>query len=784
MGTSNKLGVRSYDAVNALFYDRRFEVIFVAIFSVLISAVFYVLISMNGVVLGNDPAVHLEKAQIFLNTGQISLANIGWTPPLYQIVLAMFISLSGVSDMGQMIFLVKVVAVICDWLFVFSVYLIASKFFDKRVGLTAAVLLLMCFPVFEANQFGGYTTVLALAFLLLIFLYSPLATEKLGYLAVTFFAAFGVVLSHQLAAFLAFFIMPPVLIYMLIKSKGKYLKVVAAIVVGGGAAFVLYYAAALFPYLTYEVVTFVFFGIKTYAYQIPATSLEAYLINFSFILFLGLMGIAIASYQLMKRRKPLLILILVLSFFVPLFFAQSYFFGFYLPFGWFIYYLMPPLVIFAAVCTVFLSEKASANYTNHRAMFRKNWVKAVTVVLIVLLATMVVYRSNDLYAEIMEGSIYYSTTDIKAFDAGVWLKANYPPNSTVVTTYVPGFWFQQFSGMFVIAQTDPTVQRNEIAESVLSLSYEFDNTDYTMVRGYEAKGDILDETFVYIDQVWDRVSFTSGGGDFVYYALNGVVHEVQLSSFNRQVTFEDQAMPKKIVFSCNNDDLLLTKTLALDDNSYSVKYNWTVTPLKSQIQNISLYLTTLFDLKYHFEKAQIPGQLNWVNPWDAPAEYRDTYNTTDPTKDWATVNFTASNLQQRSIGLYDEKNNAGFAMHFYDLPNWGNIGALGNGQIDAVRFRYDFGDLNVNKAASCSYQTLTLSKNSYSPLEPNSLLGVFNLQPSEVTINARDFTDDIRKYAVDFVVYDKNVLDTQMIHSKLLQLIYSNDRYVIFKIVN
>jgi len=97
-----------------------FEVVFVAVFSVLISAIFYVLISMNGVVLGNDPAVHLEKAQIFLNTGQISLANIGWTPPLYQIVLAMFISLSGAADMGQMIFLVKVVAVICDWLFVFS----------------------------------------------------------------------------------------------------------------------------------------------------------------------------------------------------------------------------------------------------------------------------------------------------------------------------------------------------------------------------------------------------------------------------------------------------------------------------------------------------------------------------------------------------------------------------------------------------------------------------------------------------------------------------------------
>ena len=60
---------------------------------------------MNGVVLGNDPAVHLEKAQIFLNTGKIPLVNLGWTPPLYEIVLAMFISFTGATDIGQLIFL-------------------------------------------------------------------------------------------------------------------------------------------------------------------------------------------------------------------------------------------------------------------------------------------------------------------------------------------------------------------------------------------------------------------------------------------------------------------------------------------------------------------------------------------------------------------------------------------------------------------------------------------------------------------------------------------------------
>ena len=126
--------------------EKQFEVAFIAFFSALILIMFYVVISMNGVVLGNDPAVHLEKAQIFLRTGEISLANLGWTPPLYQIILAMLISLSGSVDIGQFIFFVKVLTVVINWLLFMSVYLIGSRFFNRKVGATAAVLL---FDVFS-----------------------------------------------------------------------------------------------------------------------------------------------------------------------------------------------------------------------------------------------------------------------------------------------------------------------------------------------------------------------------------------------------------------------------------------------------------------------------------------------------------------------------------------------------------------------------------------------------------------------------------------------------------
>ena len=176
--------------LNAMPKEKKIEVAFITVFSVIILATFYVIISMNGVVLGNDPAVHLEKAEIFLNTGEISLANLGWTPPLYQIVLAMIISFTGAAEIGQYIFVLRVLTAIMDWLLFMSVYLVASRFFNKKVAMVSVVLLLMCFPVFEANQFGGYTTVLALAFMLLVLLYTPLAVERLGYLGGCVFCGF------------------------------------------------------------------------------------------------------------------------------------------------------------------------------------------------------------------------------------------------------------------------------------------------------------------------------------------------------------------------------------------------------------------------------------------------------------------------------------------------------------------------------------------------------------------------------------------------------------------
>jgi asparagine N-glycosylation enzyme membrane subunit Stt3 len=755
---------------------QKLEIAFVTIFSVLILVIFYTVISMNGVILGNDPAVHLEKARIFLNTGQIPLSNNSWTPPLFEIVLAMFISLTGATDIGQLIFVVKVLTVIVNWLLFMSVYLIGCKFFSKKVGAVASVLLLLCFPIFELNQWGGYTTVLGIAFLILLLLYLPLSVEKFGYAFVTFFVAFSVVLSHQLTTFLVAFMLPPILLYMLIKTRGAFLKVLIPLIIGGGIAFFVYYFQAMIGYLG-VIVEILFFSIKTYAYQIPATSLNSMIVNFGFILLLAIGGFYFAFKTLRAAKRTAFLIVLLLSFIVPFVFAYSYLFGLYLPFQWFVYYLAPPIAIFAAVTVVFLIQKAPVFYAKHRASFRKNWVKALTVGLIVGLSLVVVVRSDTVYGKILEAGTYYSTTDIKAYDAGVWLRNNYPENATVVVTRAPGFWFQEFSDKSVIAQTDPIVGRNEIAEAVLSLAYEFENPQ-TLMKAYEAKGPISEENYVSLDNVWNRVSYSSGEGNFLYFTQNGIDYQLPLSALSKQIIFEDQSYPKKTEFLYTNDNITLTETVLAQNNSYPLDVSWSLTPLNSEISNVTLYLSTFFDLQFKFDKVQIPQLMDWINPWDAPSSIKTVHGT-----DWAVANFSNSNLKNNYIGIYDDTKDITFAFKFNDLPDWGNIGALPNRQIDSVRFQYQFSDLTINQTVSRSYQVLTMSKSSYSTLQPQAVQGLFNLKPTQFTVTSRDFTDYIKENNIGFIVYDRNQLDTQMVHSKILQLIYSNDRYVIFKIL-
>ena len=68
--------------------------------------------------------------------------------------------------------------------------------------------------------------------------------------------------------------------------------------------------------------------------------------------------------------------------------------------------------------------------------------------------------------------------------------------------------------------------------------------------------------------------------------------------------------------------------------------------------------------------------------------------------------------------------------------------------------------------------------------QQNQLESLFNYNPGQFTVDSRDYTQYIAANNIEFIVYDKTQLHVNMLNVKFLQLIYSNDKYAIFKVLS
>jgi hypothetical protein len=756
--------------------DKIFEVALLVTLSAIVFAIFYGLLGSNGLVLGNDPAVHLQTAEYFLNVGRIPLSDAAWYTPLYQLVLDTFFVFTGVTSVEQKLILMKAVTALVDWLLIFSVYIVAAKFFGKKTGIFAVSLMLLCFPLYEINSWGGYTSLLSMPFMILLLMYLALPLKSIGNTILAFIFAFSLVLSHQLATFLAVFILPPFILVMLVKSKGRQSKALIATVLGGTIAFLIYYVKPILPFLG-DIVSIVFFQLTAMLYQVPSVSFHAFMVDFGFVLFLAFAGLVVAFFELRKRKSLSFYLLLVLAFAVSLFFSQSYLFGLYLPYQRFVYFLLPPLAVLGAVSLSFAIDLILASYFNNKRKWRGLFLKSISIVTIFVLVVVMVLRFQTVSGKISEDVPYYSTSDVNSYQIGAWVNQHIPDASLKgIVTEKPGHWFAVYSDKTVIAETNPVIEWNLNAECVLGMSYELAHP-LTMVRVYNAKSNISDENYIQEDMVWRRATYSSMDyARLTYQDENGAPHSFALSSLNRSISIDEVNYPKTITIIYSGDDFALAESIKVENETYPVTVKWQLSALKNNLNYASLFLNENFDPKLAFGKANIPTMLNWSNPFSNPSKVD---------AGWAVTVFSAQNLQNDNcIDIYDETNRAAFALKFLDLPDSGNVGALANGNIDAIRWQYDFFKIAANYSVSFSYQMLTFSMTSYPQLkDPREMNTMFETKIAEpFVVQCRNFASIIRDNNIGFVVYDVNYFDPKILGSGWVQLVYSNNEYVVLKI--
>jgi hypothetical protein len=751
-----------------------YKKIFVAAFSALIIFLFYTLISSNGVILGNDPAVHLSKAYEMLKNGKVSVSEITWYPPLYRIILVELMSFTGAINFEHALFLMKALTVTLDWLLIFSVYLLGTRLFNEGCGMIASSLMLLCFPLYEINFWGGYPSLLSIVYLCLLLFYLPSKRDGYASKVIIFLTAFSIVLTHQFTTFLTFLllILYAVIAFLIFRSSSKLLLLTA--ILGASVAFILWYIPVILPYINI-LFTHVLFSQRQYLYLVKRVSLDVFLLNFGFILFFALFGALLTIYECKNRKETDFYIFLGLSFFVPLLFTQSYILNITLPYDRFVYYMMPPAVVFSAAAIYLLIKfitfrlpKDNRKDLRHYLYYLKD--AFIIFIIIWLLAS----RFPALTSKVSEATEYYSYVDLPAYQAGLWLKNNFLGKATVIVTEKPGLFFGLVSGKSVVMETNPLVERNALAETVLNLAYEMENS-LMLFRVYEVRMPYeLDRCDVLEHNVWRRASFLYDEESSLSYAENGERFHIRLSDLARKIVWmmgNDRKTLQIQYYSEGN--FVLAQHIEMSDNRIPINFNWTFTSLNKNIHDLHIYLSIHFDLYFSFGKAYVPGVLDWKNPWDNPSFQEEN-------RKWVLTYFSPENLTKDCIAIHDSANGVLYAVKFANFPSLGSIGALSSKQIDALRLRYDFE--SVNQTLSFAYSVLNFSSESFQNFNLNNFEELFDLE-SKNNVQYRDYLTYIKESQIQFLVFNVENFRIELLNSRLLQLIYLNDKYVVCKIV-
>ncbi|MEM2911431.1 MAG: hypothetical protein QW146_02880 [Candidatus Bathyarchaeia archaeon] len=748
---------------------------FVAVFSALTIFLFYTLISSNGVILGNDPAVHLAKAYEMLENGKVSVSEITWYPPLYRIILVELMSFTGATNFEHALFLTKALTVTLDWLLIFSVYLLGARLLNEGCGIIASSLMLLCFPLYEINFWGGYPSLLSIVYLCLMLFYLPSKRESYASKVIIFLTAFAIVLTHQFTTFLTFIllILYAVITFLIFRSSSKRLLLIA--ILGASVAFILWYVPIMMPYMNI-LITHVFFSQRQYLYLVKRVSLDVFLLNFGFILFFALFGALLTIYECKKRKETDFYILLSLSFFVPLLFTQSYILNLTLPYDRFVYYMMPPAVIFSAAVIYLLIKFITFRLPKDKRKGLRHYLYYLKdAVIISIIIWLLASRFPALTSKVSEATEYYSYVDLPAYQAGLWLKNNFHGKSTVIVTEKPGLFFGMISGKSAVMETDPIVERNALAETVLNLAYEMENP-LMLFRVYEVRMPYeLDRCDLLEHNVWRRASFLYDEESSLSYTENdGEKFYTRLSDLARKIIWVDGDDRKTLqVQYYSQGNFILAQNIEMWGNRIPINFNWTFTSLNKNINDLKIYLSIHFDLYFSFEKAYVPGVLNWENPWDNPSFQEEN-------KKWVLTYFSPENLTKNHIAIYDSTNMVLYAVKFANLPSLGSVGALSSKQIDALRLRYDFE--SVNQTISFAYWVLNFSAESFQRWNLDNFEELFDFE-SKINVHYRDYLTYIKEYQIQFMVFGVENFRIELLNSRLLQLIYSNNKYVVCKIV-
>ena len=323
--------------------------------------------------------------------------------------------------------------------------------------------------------------------------------------------------------------------------------------------------------------------------------------------------------------------------------------------------------------------------------------------------------------------------------------------------------------------TDPIVARNAVAEAVLYSFYEMDNS-LMLTREIDRVSPIAgQEMYVSRFNIWKRaMSIPNSQASFIYVNPFGLWIKIPLTETEQNIYWlQNSTDTAQLVTEYVHEIFSVEKVVTFSSNSSAVNITWNV-EAHEKLASVKLTFSNNLDPSFDFKEALIPGLLEWQNPWDN-ATYIDGFGK------WAVIEGPTEMLNDTTVTIIDEKNGILTAIELEELPDWFIFGALNNRLIDALRLRYELGDLAEGKKAKVSMSVLTVAFED-KIIEKGSVEDIKQLLDANMnlSIQVRDFQTYIEEYDIKFVAVDTQKVVSNIVATPALDRIFDNGRATIY----
>jgi len=752
------------------------ELVFILI---AVSTIFIITVhqmSTDGVLPGNDPAVHLGKAKKIVMDERVSYSEVAWYPPLFHTILAMLQIFAGTLDVMVAAFILKLLIATLNALILLSIYLLSRKLFGIGVAVTSVVFTILSVPLLEIIFWGGYANFLGLAYIAFIFY---ILNKDFGVSVKTFLlflGTFTIVLSHQLATFVFVLMFVPAFLVSTIGSKKKFI-VFLAVIVGGGLAMLAWYARILIEYAD-VVIEHLFFAMEENVYHISAVTFDALNKNFGASLFLALAGIPLTFILVMKKKALKSSILIIFWLAVPFLLSQLFLLGIYLPYHRFIYFFAMPITILSGVTVysitkllVYIESKLIPKITKNPKIL--NTAKIFTIVLLIF--SLLFIQASVFLQRIETYPQFYERASIASYNSGIWVKQHSVPDGTVIVPRSPGSWFYIFSDHYTMEETDPLYSRNAVAEAVLYSFYEMENSR-TLTREYDLESSSSGQSiYVSVYNIWTKsLNIPNNQVKVIYVNSVGEWVTIPLSETVENIYWTQNSTDKaQLVSEYIHELFTLEKAVTFSSDSSVINVDWKIEAHKN-LANAKLAVSNYMEPSLDYKEALVPGVLNWQNPWDN-ATYVNAF------EEWSVVEGSFDILDENLVAVLDEQNGVLAAFEFDDLPDWFTLGALDNRFIDSLRLRYELGDLaeGENREISFSILVYAFQFDDIERWTETALKQQFESK-TNLPVQERDFRTYIEEYNIKFVAVDTQKVLSNIEASPALDRVYDNGRATVY----